>query len=382
MRVRIIQPLIPHYRLTLFRKLSQIPDLQLVVSASRSLPWVRNLQSVDAGEHWQDLNHQAVRINGTPFVWQKNMELPSSFTKGDVLVLCGELRYLSNYFLLLEAKRRGVGLVWWTHAFGFNGRITHSARISMARLCDVTLLYLNAEKQAYISHGLRPQNVFAAQNAIDQSPIKEARKAWSTERLVQFLQEQELGGCKMLLYCGRLGDADRLALGIQALAELIRDDTSYRFVFIGEGECRDSLLNLSDQLGVRDHVRFLGAIYDQNLLAPWFLTAQSFVFPRSLGLSVFHAFGYGLPVITHNNLCRHTPEIHALQDGYNGLLFKDGDASDLAAKIRLVTNDRQLRETLSGSALRTVQEEYNMDIMARNFRDALEKAHCLSLRHK
>ncbi|MEM5788988.1 MAG: glycosyltransferase, partial [Syntrophobacteraceae bacterium] len=288
MHVRVIQPLIPHYRLALFRKLSQIPDIKLIVCAGRSLPWVRNLQSVDTGESWQDLDHPAIRVGGTPFLWQKGLQLPRSFKKGDVLVLCGELRYLSNYPLLLEARRRGVSVVWWTHAFGPNGQIADSARISMARLCDVTLLYLDSERQAYISRGFYPDNVFAAQNAIDQDPIEKAKRAWPAERLAQFLRDRKLAGCKVLLYCGRLSDATRLAVGLRALSELVQNDPSYRFIFIGDGDCRDYLLSLSEQLRVGKHVQFLGSIYDQNLMAPWFLIAQALVFPRSLGLSVFH----------------------------------------------------------------------------------------------
>ncbi|MEM5787156.1 MAG: glycosyltransferase, partial [Syntrophobacteraceae bacterium] len=92
--------------------------------------------------------------------------------------------------------------------------------------------------------------------------------------------------------------------------------------------------------------------------------------------------GYGLTVITHDNLSQHTPEIHALKDGYNGVLFRDGDSSDLAAKVQHLGRDPDYRAALSRNALRTVQEEYNMDVMARNFLGALRKANAASLLRK
>ena len=45
-----------------------------------------------------------------------------------------------------------------------------------------------------------------------------------------------------------------------------------------------------------DLVGDLGSIYDEIELAPWFLTADAFVYPENIGLSILHAFGYGLPV--------------------------------------------------------------------------------------
>lgn len=48
----------------------------------------------------------------------------------------------------------------------------------------------------------------------------------------------------------------------------------------------------------------------------------------------------------------------------NGLLFQAGDASDLAQKIEMVVNDRELDAELSNEGRRTAVERFNFKRMA------------------
>ena len=64
-----------------------------------------------------------------------------------------------------------------------------------------------------------------------------------------------------------------------------------------------------------DSIRWLGALYEQEVMAPWFLSAKVFVYPGYIGLSIMHAMGYGLPVITHDNMDNQSPEVAALRNG-------------------------------------------------------------------
>ena len=108
-------------------------------------------------------------------------------------------------------------------------------------------------------------------------------------------------------------------------------------------------------------------IYEEERLAPWFLTSELFVYPGAIGLSLLHAFGYGLPVITHDNLHHQMPEIAALESGRNGLLYREGDAADLARQIRRAGTDESWRRLLAHEARRTVAEVYTLDAMVARF---------------
>ena len=124
---------------------------------------------------------------------------------------------------------------------------------------------------------------------------------------------------------------------------------------IGKGEEEERRIRTHvDALGLRQRFRFLGPIYDESDLAPWFLSSQVFCYPANIGLSLLHAFGYGLPVVTSDNLAGQNPEIEALRAGENSLLYRDGDVSALAAALRNVFVDKELATRLSREASRTI----------------------------
>jgi glycosyltransferase involved in cell wall biosynthesis len=219
--------------------------------------------------------------------------------------------------------------------------------------------------------------VIGAQNAIDQSHCVAQIRYWTQERLEQFKIEHQLIGRKILMFCGRLRTHPYTGVDLllQALADLCKSDPTYIAVIVGDGDDRQRLQTMANKLGVESQVRWLGAKYDEAELAPWFLSARCFTYPGPIGLSILHAMGYGLPVITHGNRRRHNPEIVALRDEWNGLMFNDGSAGDLAAKIALLASDDELHQRLSVNASATAHREYTLDTMVKRFITAVDHAH-------
>ena len=86
-----------------------------------------------------------------------------------------------------------------------------------------------------------------------------------------------------------------------------------------------------------------GAIYDDMDLAPYLMSAAVFAFPRAMGLSAMHAFGYGLPVVTCDDAATHGPEFEALRDGENARLYRPGDAADFARCMLECLDDPERR---------------------------------------
>ena len=112
------------------------------------------------------------------------------------------------------------------------------------------------------------------------------------------------------------------------------------------------------------------ARYNEEALAPWFLCADAFCYPANIGLSILHAFGYGLPVVTSDRVEAQNPEIEALRHEENGLLYADGDARALAGALKMLFDDRGLRQRLSRAARATVCDRYNIARMV----DGMEAA--------
>lgn len=375
MIVHLTQPVVAHYRVPFFNMLADLPDVELRVYAARRDLGADSIQSIE-DLPYSDLGHSWVAIapRGV-LLWQRGLgKIPLGRT-GDVLVVSGNLRCLPNYLLMLRAARTGMGLVWWSHGISRHSKpLAQRLRMAVMGAVDAVLLYTEEEVSLYRERGLSPEKLFATNNTVDERPIRKAIEAWPSDRLAAFQREQGIEGDNLFLFCGRLKPLAHLDLALWALRKLVRRGIHGELAVIGDGSEHQRLCKMAADLGVAQRVRWLGGIYDQMLLAPWFLSARALVHPGPIGLSLLHAMNYGLPVITHGNRVNHMPEISALEEGRNGLVFAEYNPTDLADKIALVLADPSLRQELSQGALATVTKQYCLQRMVDGFMDAVRYA--------
>src|SRR6266545_3198214 len=138
-------------------------------------------------------------------------------------------------------------------------------------------------------------------------------------------------------------------------------------IVIGDGNQRQSLAEYSKKLGLSSDVRWLGPLYEESKLAPWFLSADYFVYPGAIGLSAIHSLAYGTPVVTHNSRRHHGPEFAALSDMSNAVLFQHSDPTDLTNKLRMIYDQPELRKRMSIAALDSVRHTFNLEDTLRRF---------------
>ena len=94
MIVHVVQPLIPHYRVPLFQGVQKRISCLFYSDRSSENGMSESLESLK--------DNYKIRLYPLGLKWQKNL-LNISFTKGDVLVVCGDIRFISNYTLMLKA---------------------------------------------------------------------------------------------------------------------------------------------------------------------------------------------------------------------------------------------------------------------------------------
>jgi len=369
--VDIVQPIVPEFRVALFEGLARDPDLSISVQASRELD-ARNA-SVPMAVPAYSLDHPVVRLAGAHLLWQKNLRLIEVKRRGDVLVVCGDISHLSNYWLIMKARCLGAGIVWWGHhrtAFGKTWKV--KIRLAVTRwLSDVALCYTDEGIRYLLADGFKPGRVFATGNTIDQAPITDACAHWTGDRLEAFRRDHGLAGTKLIVFCSMLRPKTQLDVLIRAMAVGVLRAENVNLVVIGDGEMRRVYEELAGRLGVGARVRWLGVLHDQMAMAPWFLSARAFVYPGAIGLSLVHAFSYGLPVVTHGNADHQMPEFEALVPGKNGLVFQEGDPVDLAAQLAPLLDSDHLFDQLSRQARKTALEDYSMSRMVARFKEAV-----------
>jgi glycosyltransferase involved in cell wall biosynthesis len=106
------------------------------------------------------------------------------------------------------------------------------------------------------------------------------------------------------------------------------------------------------------------------MLAPWFLSADVVCYPANMGLSLLHAFWYGVPVVTHTKLDIQGPEVFAFEHGVNGLSYELNNLASLVDSLRQLLTDDAKRKEMSQAARRTVEGRFTIPRMV----DGLEAA--------
>jgi glycosyltransferase involved in cell wall biosynthesis len=361
-RVVVQHPALPKYRVPVFRELAARPGIDLLVAyaAREEIPNAEpnGFRAVHAADRrrW---------VGSHPLVWDPAQIRYANPALADVLFLTWDLHYLSLVPALLRARNNGTATVLWGHGYSKRERrFRRRARAEIGNLATALMFYNHTTAAAYVQDGVNPRRVFIAPNALDQTPIREQRAIWERdpERVAAFRRQHGLNG-PTILFVSRLEHENRLDLLLTATAVLRRTHPTLSVIVIGNGEEEAALRRQATSLRLDDRIRFLGGIYDESALAPWFLCADVFCYPANIGLSLLHAFGYGVPVVTSNLTEAQNPEIEALRPGENGLTYRDGDAADLVATLDRLLSDRSLRQQLSQGAMRTLDERFSIEKM-------------------
>lgn len=149
--------------------------------------------------------------------------------------------------------------------------------------------------------------------------------------------------------CGRLIYRKGHDLVIRALPYLVKQQPDLLYLICGEGKRRANLVRLAYDLGVEDHVRFLGRLSEHelpgfyNMLDLFVLCGRenlSSGHVEGFGIVYLEAAAYGVPSIGTNR--GGVPE--AIVDGETGVLVEP-DSSDALYKAmaRLISDPERLR---------------------------------------
>ena len=371
-RVVAFQPALPHYRVPVFRELASRPGIEFRLvygndpNAPSSAP-ASDFEATHARSSW-------FSAGGVQWLWQAGQWRAAALGQADVLLLSWNIHYLSLIPTLLRARANGIGTVLWGHGYSKRKvQVGEVLRSRLASLGDALLFYNHTAAARYQqTYGWDPSRLHVALNALDQSGISAARNSWLSrpDELQRFRVNNDLADRQNIVFVSRLEQANRVDVLLQAVRLLRRNVPGIQALIIGKGPDLKRLQSLASDLGVQQQVRFLGAIYDEMNLAPWLLSSRVFCYPANIGLSILHAFGYGLPVVTGDALGRHNPEIEALIPGENGLLFADGEPTDLAMSLQRILQSPSLQQELAAGALRTVEERFTLKRMV----DGMERA--------
>ncbi|MDA8091269.1 MAG: glycosyltransferase [Nitrospiraceae bacterium] len=168
-----------------------------------------------------------------------------------------------------------------------------------------------------------------------------------------------------LLTVARLAEKKGHEYAIRALAKVISRHKNIIYLVAGDGPLRIKLEALALEAGVKDHIEFLHAVEEKEVLR-LYEEAHIFVLPsitarngdrEGQGLVLQEAQAAGLPVIStlHNGI----PD--GVLDGKSGFLVPEKDAEALAGKIEYLIEHPGLWPEMGRQGRRFVEEKYDIN---------------------
>jgi glycosyltransferase involved in cell wall biosynthesis len=163
---------------------------------------------------------------------------------------------------------------------------------------------------------------------------------------------------KLALTVGRLNSQKGHNDLVQVIPHLIKDFPDVKFVWVGDGELRDDLIQKVQEYGIEDKVRFLGYRSDVPRLLK---TADLFVFPthyEGQPFALLEAMAQGLPIVSSD--ASGIPEL--IENRVHGLLFRTGDSCHLSETLRWALMHSGSMQEMGRNAQQHVQD-FSEEIM-------------------
>ncbi|MBA3023722.1 MAG: glycosyltransferase [Proteobacteria bacterium] len=270
----------------------------------------------------------------------------------DCVVLEQNPRIISNWIFLVGRRILGRQTAVWGHAWSRRGKGKGGTflRDLMGRLAGNVIAYTVNEATTFRNR-LPRVNVFAAPNSL-----------YTQKKIYNRATEQ----VDSFIYIGRLVPAKKPELAILAFAKALPSLGEARLLIVGDGPMRNELEALSKDLGISERVAFLGHINNEEVLSGLFGKAVASLSPGYVGLSVVQSFSFGTPVLVANDE-PHSPEIDAVIEGENAILFQSDDVDAFSIALIKVWSERQFWIKRRESIALRCRENYSAERMADGF---------------
>ena len=360
MKIVIIQPLLPKYLITFLNRLVESsPHDEWVVFADIETKNSLNQYSASAAKFCV-VNLRQVEIRGLTF--RPGIFSAIRAVQPDVVVFNANPRDLSQLAMMVVMRLVGRRFYAWGmfHRIGGTRAVSRAYYRLSSWLANGAWTYSRTGARTLVELGVPKSKIRVIGTAIDENVPFSHRSQVGAEALSALRDKYELQDKKVILQVVRLSRIKKPQMLVEAAGILLSSRDDVVFVVIGDGEMRADLEELVANKGIGNAFRFLGAVYDEGVLAKWYVAASVFVVPTCIGLSAHHAMCYGLPVVTDNSLDEQASEFDILAEGLNSLLYDEGDAESLARVLARMLDDEELRTFLGNAAEKTIVNMHNV----------------------
>ncbi|RKD25744.1 N-acetyl-alpha-D-glucosaminyl L-malate synthase BshA [Ammoniphilus oxalaticus] len=248
---------------------------------------------------------------------------------------------------------------------------------------DITVLGHDRSLSDIIRFGIERSDVVTAvsQDLIDKTkqvlgieqPIEKVynfidKREYYPRDVSDYRQELAPSGEKILIHVSNFRPVKRVLDVVRIFHQTLQHMPA-KLLFIGEGPDTAAARQLAVELGVSEHVRFLGK---QEKLAFMYSLADLLLLTsekESFGLVALEAMACGLPVV--GTTAGGIPEV--VTDGETGFLRPIGDVEGMTKQVVRLLSDQKLYDRFSKNSLGRAYHEFCQDQIASQYEAIYER---------
>ena len=362
-KIAFIVNVIPSYREGFYKKIIANKNYHVKIFAQKDLPTPIKTIDKKFKKNSEILRYFSIGNEKLVFTSLPIFKLLNNY---DIFVVEGNPRYITHFLFatILKLLKKKVILCTMVHSHNKN-MFREIIRLWWTKFFKFLFVYTDSEKSFLKKKGFINHTIYSMNNGIDQDKIDQIKKKLNKKEINNLKKKYK--NKTIFLSCARLITKNKFHLAVEALARIKNTNYDFIWIIIGDGNEKEALSNLIKKNKLEKNVEFKGAIYDEKKLSLYFMAADCLIHPASIGLTIIHSFGYGLPVITHSNKAFHNPEISAFKNNSTGLSFKMDSIESLKRCIEKFLTNKNLKFHFTKNCYDIVRNKYNSNIMANNF---------------
>ncbi len=371
-RLVFVQSFCSHYTVGLFNLIAQHVDTEFFFFSDGKERYWQDELGVRSG----DFAHTYLRgfwLGNTRIAPALPFKLLSS--RAEAILSCIDGKFALAVAYVVARWKRVPFLLWtglWCRVDTTLQRWIFPLTRFLYQHADAVVVYGEHVKRYLVSEGVRPERIFVAPHAVDNSFYSRAVSGQEKQALREKLGI--LSDQKVILYLGRLEESKGLPYLLKAFGSCHLSGAM--LVIAGDGSERQALQDLALQLGIASRVRFAGHVPPEETVA-YYALSSIVVLPsvstahakEPWGLVVNEACNQGIPVVATDAVGAVSGGL--LEDQKNGLVVPERDAGALARALLKIWEDPVARERMGAAARHSIRK-WDQALQAGGFLLALE----------
>ena len=168
------------------------------------------------------------------------------------------------------------------------------------------------------------------------------------------------------LHIGRFSEQKNHETMLVALKQLIDEGLNVKFVFLGEGDRYEQIVEMANQMNIIDYIEFAGVTGD---IRPYLDKSDLFMLPskwEGMPITLIEAMAAGMPIIAAK--VGGVPDM--IENGRTGILISPG-VKELAMSIQNLSQSYNLRRYIGMNA-RVDSKKFSVEKMGKSYLEIFE----------